>query len=37
MYAWATVKVYKNGKVQVNCYGFDENYGKTKLIKSIEL
>jgi hypothetical protein len=37
MYAWATVKVFKNGKVQVNCYGFDENYGKTKLIKSIDL
>ncbi|MED4226494.1 metallophosphoesterase family protein [Neobacillus cucumis] len=37
MYAWATVKVYKNGKVEVNCYGFDENYGKTKLIKSIDL
>ena len=37
MYAWATVKVYKNGKVQVNCYGFDENYDKTKLIKSIDL
>jgi hypothetical protein len=37
MYSWATVKVYKNGKVQVNCYGFDENYSKTKLIKSFEL
>ncbi len=37
MYAWATVKVYKDGKVQVNCYGFDENYGKTKLIKRIDL
>jgi hypothetical protein len=37
MYAWATVKVYKNGRVQVNCYGFDENYGKSKLIKSIDL
>jgi hypothetical protein len=37
MYAWATVKVYANGDVRVNCYGFDENYGKTKLIKSFDL
>lgn len=37
MYAWANVKVYENGDVGVNCYGFDENYGKTKLIKSFNL
>jgi hypothetical protein len=37
MYSWATVKVYENGDVRVNCYGFDENYGKTQLIKSFDL
>lgn len=37
MYSWATVKVYGNGNVRVDCYGFDENFGKTQLIKSFDL
>jgi len=36
-YAWATVKVYKSGKVKINAYGFDDRYGPTHLIESITL
>ena len=36
-YAWATVKVYKNGKVKIDAYGFDDHYGPTELLQSITL
>ncbi|WP_047154228.1 metallophosphoesterase family protein [Aneurinibacillus tyrosinisolvens] len=37
MYSWVTVKVYQSGKVHIDAYGFDENYGPTKVIKSWNL
>ncbi|MBB6670212.1 cadherin-like beta sandwich domain-containing protein [Cohnella nanjingensis] len=36
-YAWANVKVYESGLVHIECVGFDENYGQTKVLKSIDL
>lgn len=37
MYSWVTVKVYQSGKVHFDAYGFDENFGPTKVIKSWNL
>jgi hypothetical protein len=37
MYAWAVVRVYASGKVHLDSYGFDEFYGKTRLLRSINL
>jgi hypothetical protein len=37
MYAWATVKVYNSGKVRIDAYGFDDQYGQTKRLKSVVL
>ena len=34
-YAWATVKVYRSGKVKVTAYGFDEHYGPTHVIQKV--
>lgn len=36
-YAWATVTVYQSGKVRITVYGFDENFGPTKILKSVLL
>jgi len=36
-YAWANVRVYENGKVRIDAWGFDENYGPTTLLQSITL
>jgi hypothetical protein len=36
-YAWAHVKVHASGKVEIDSYGFDDQYGPTKLLKHIEL
>jgi hypothetical protein len=36
-YAWATVKVYANGKVKITAYGFDDQFGPTHLIRSVTL
>ena len=36
-YAWATVKVYRNGKVIISAYGFDDHFGPTRLIQSVTL
>ncbi len=36
-YAWATVKVYQNGKVKITAYGFDEHYGPTHVLDSLVL
>jgi hypothetical protein len=35
MYAWALVRVYASGKVLIDTYGFDEHYGKTRLLDHI--
>ena len=36
-YAWATMKVYKNGKVSITAYGFDDHFGSTHVLRSITL
>jgi hypothetical protein len=36
-YAWATVNVHQSGKVDINAYAFDNAYGPTQLIQSINL
>lgn len=36
-YAWANVKVYEDGRVHIDCVGFDENYGETKVLQSFDL
>ncbi|WP_288842357.1 metallophosphoesterase [uncultured Deefgea sp.] len=36
-YAWAHVKVHASGKVEVDTYGFNDQYGPTKLLKHIEM
>ncbi|BBP01745.1 metallophosphoesterase family protein [Sulfuriferula nivalis] len=37
MYAWAVVELHASGKVHLNAYGFDEHYGKTRLLSSLDL
>ena len=37
IYAWAEVSVYSSGRVNLEAYGFDEFFGKTKLLKSLEI
>ena len=36
-YAWADVKVRKSGKVEIRAYGFDDQFGPTKLIQKLKL
>jgi hypothetical protein len=36
-YAWATVKVYHNGKVRLTAYGFDDQFGQTRVLASVIL
>jgi hypothetical protein len=36
-YAWATVKVYRNGKVKLTAYGFDDQFGPTQVIRSVTI
>ena len=36
-YAWATVNVHKSGKVDINAYAFDNGFGPTQLIQSVNL
>jgi hypothetical protein len=36
-YAWVRVQVHRSGRVHMDAYGFDEHFGPTKLIQSIEL
>jgi hypothetical protein len=36
-YAWANVKIYESGKVRIEAWGFDENYGPTKLLQTVTL
>lgn len=37
MYAWANVRVFQSGKVQIDGYGFTDTYGPTQLLKTIVL
>jgi hypothetical protein len=36
-YAWATVRIYKHGRVQITVYGFDDHFGKTRVIKTVTM
>ncbi len=36
-YAWATVSVYRSGKVKIRAYGFDDHFGPTRLIQTVSL
>lgn len=36
-YAWATVNVYRSGKVKVTAYGFNDRFGPTRVLKSVTL
>jgi hypothetical protein len=36
-YAWANVKVFQSGKVQIDAYGFNDAFGPTKLLQSATL
>ncbi len=36
-YAWATVKIYKNGKVKISAYGFNDQFGTTRTLQSVTL
>ncbi|MDR0269291.1 S-layer homology domain-containing protein [Paenibacillus sp.] len=37
MYTWANVTVYASGRVHIDNFGFDENFGQTQLILSLDL
>ena len=36
-YAYANVRIFQSGKVQIDAYGFSETFGPTQLVKSIVL
>jgi hypothetical protein len=36
-YAWATVKVYRNGKVTITAYGFDDHYSTTHILQTVTI
>ena len=36
-YAWATVSIRKSGKIEINAYGFSDQYGPTRLLKRVVL
>jgi len=36
-YAFANVRIFQSGKVQLDAYGFSDTYGPTKLLQSITL
>ncbi len=37
LYAWATVKVRKSGKVQIAAYGFNDQFGPTNKLQTLKL
>jgi hypothetical protein len=36
-YAWANVRVFQSGKVQIDAYGFSDAFGPTRLLQSVVL
>jgi len=36
-YAWATVRVHASGAVDIKVYGFDDQFGPTKLLQTVRL
>ena len=37
LYVWAKIEVHRSGRVRLDAYGFDEHWGPTHLVQSIEL
>ena len=37
VYAWATVKVHRSGRVQITAYGFDDQFDATTVLQKITL
>ena len=36
-YAWANVRIFQSGKVEITGYGFSDAYGPTKLLDVVSL
>jgi hypothetical protein len=36
-YAWATVRIFHSGRVNITIYGFDDQFGPTKVLRSVTL
>jgi hypothetical protein len=36
-YAWATVKIYQSGKVKITAFGFDDQFGPTRVLQTVVL
>lgn len=36
-YAWATVRVFRSGKINITAYGFDDQFGPTRVLRSVNL
>ena len=36
-YAWATVSLFQSGKVRITVFGFDDQFGPTKILQSVLL
>ena len=36
-YAWANVRIFQSGKVEITGYGFSDAYGPTKLLDVVKL
>lgn len=36
-YAWAEVSIYAGGKTHIDVYGFDENFGETRRLSTMDL
>jgi hypothetical protein len=36
-YAWATVSVFQSGKVRLTIFGFDDQFGPTRILRSVVL
>ena len=36
-YAWATVKIHRSGKIKITAYGFDDQFGPTRVLQTATL
>ncbi|MBI1176220.1 hypothetical protein GC207_02135 [bacterium] len=34
-YAWATVEIFESGRVRITAFGFDDHFGRTRVLKSV--
>ncbi len=37
MYAWADVRIHENGRVSIRIFGFDEDFGPTRIIEAWDI